>query len=211
MRQAGGGEGGEGQVEPAEQALREGGWEEHSRGKEWHHRVPRWAAQPFKSRGWGAQRGGEAVLPCDRSAGSWPSQPCKVRACVYTGRGNCEPTFNCHSLSVAFLLSCRYSTSASGPWAPRPPPRWPVTPPPGAQHPPAACHRLLLGAGRVSALAGLGGFTKAPFTRGHRRGTGRGCGALLPVGIKTLFLFCCTSLSTGGRRGQCGEILVLPF
>lgn len=60
-----------------------------------------------------------------------------------------------------------------------------------------------------------GSITKAPFTRGHCRGTGRGRGALLPVGIKTPFLLCCVSpLSLSllaGRGAPCREILVLPF
>ena len=48
-----------------------------------------------------------------------------------------------------------------------------------------------------------GSITEAPFTRGQCQGTGRGCSALLPVGIKTLFLFCRVSpLWTGGQRGR---------
>lgn len=55
--------------------------------------------------------------------------------------------------------------------------------------------------------------TKGLFTRGHCRQTGRVLGTLLLMGIKTPFLFSCTSSQLAGAGVGSGgrEIFVLPF
>lgn len=69
-----------------------------------------------------------------------PGQLWKVRACVNTGHSSCETTSECCSGRVSFLFSCHCSVSSSGPWAPRPPQPWPLTPaaPPSCLPPPPA-------------------------------------------------------------------------
>lgn len=130
-----------------------------------------------------------------------------------TGHDSSNLASACCNLSVSSLLSCHHMASSSGPWAQRPPPVWPVTLlPTGQRAPQLPVTVSCLGRALCLLWPVSGSITKAPFTRGHCRGTGKGCGALLPVGIKTPFLFCCVSpLSAGRQGGRVQGDSCLPF